>query len=163
MPDEENSTAPDEKFNITYKPKLAGGEDVEIPFRLMVVGNFSFKEDDTRLEDRKPTAINKSNFDSVMESKNLELDFGVKDHLSGEEEAQISVKYPVKNMKDLEPDGIVEHIPEMRAQLELSKALKVVRANMADPAKRRDLEQKIAELLSNEERKKKIAGDRKLD
>src|SRR5881296_3355424 len=75
---DDTTVAPIDRVNIKYKSKTDAGEDVEIAFKTMVVGDFSFRENPAPLEERKATAIDKSNFDAVMKEKNLALDLVVK-------------------------------------------------------------------------------------
>ena len=63
----EGSVAPKERVNITYKPATDGAqEDVELPLKILMHGDFTGRQDDRPLEDRKPINIDKDNFDKVM-------------------------------------------------------------------------------------------------
>ncbi len=153
---DDTSVAPIDRVNITYKSKTEAGEDVEIPFKTMVVGDFSFRENATPLENRKATAIDKSNFDAVMKEKNLALELVVKDELTGAPDSQLQAKLKIEGLRDLEPDAIVEQVPELRQRLELREALKEIKADLANPAKLRVLRDRIDAILQDEELKKKL-------
>ena len=57
----EGSVAPKERINITFKPALGGAqEEVELPLKLLVLGDFTGREDLRKLEDRKPIGIDKT-------------------------------------------------------------------------------------------------------
>ena len=155
MPDD-NSVAPVERVNIKYKSKTDVGEDVEIPFKTMVVGDFSLRENATPLEERKATVIDKSNFDAVMKEKNLALDLVVKDHLTGVPDGQIQAKLKIEGLRDFEPDAIVEKVPDLKQQLDLREALKEIKADLANPKKLTELRKKIDDVLKNEELMKKL-------
>ncbi|RMH64326.1 MAG: type VI secretion system contractile sheath small subunit, partial [Bacteroidetes bacterium] len=43
-------------------------EKVELPHRMMLMGDFKGREEETPVEDREVININKDNFDSVMKS-----------------------------------------------------------------------------------------------
>jgi type VI secretion system protein ImpB len=159
---DENSVAPIDRVVLKYKSKDQGGEEVEIPFKLLVVGDFSLREDSTPLADRKPVAINKDNFNEVMAAKNLELDLTVKDELSGVPDGQIRTKLKIKSLKDMTPDGIAKQVPEMKRKLELADELKDIKSALSDPARLRALREKLDKVLADEENKKKLAEMKKL-
>ncbi|MEJ2694042.1 MAG: type VI secretion system contractile sheath small subunit, partial [Candidatus Thiodiazotropha sp.] len=80
----EGSVAPKERVNIVYKPDTGGAQqEVELPLKLMMLGDYTLREDDTPLEDRNPISIDKDNFNDVMGKHNLSLDLKVPDQLSG--------------------------------------------------------------------------------
>ena len=57
------SVAPKERINISYKPAVGNAkEGVELPFKLLVLGDFTQSTNDVSLEDRKLINLNKSNF-----------------------------------------------------------------------------------------------------
>jgi type VI secretion system protein ImpB len=159
---EENSVAPIERVNLKYKSRAEGGQDVEIPLKLMVTGDFSFRENKTPLGERKPLDINKNNFDEVMESKKVNLVLTVDDHMSGVKDGAIQAKLQIRTLKDLTPDGIVAQVPEMKRQLDLARALQEVKADLANPEKLADLRRKIDEVLKQGETRKKLEEMKKI-
>jgi len=51
----EGSVAPKERINVTFKPSTGGAqEELELPLKLMVLGDFTQRPDDRKIEDRKP-------------------------------------------------------------------------------------------------------------
>jgi len=91
----EGSVAPKERVNITYKPATGDQqEEVELPLRFMMMGDYTGKPDDTPLEERKPINIDKDNFNEVMAEHNLSLDLTVDDKLSGEDGGRPQVQRP---------------------------------------------------------------------
>jgi len=159
---EENSVAPIERVNLKYKSRAEGGEDVEIPMKLMVTGDFSFRENTTPLGERKPVDINKANFDEVMEAKKIKLDLTVDDRMSGVADGKIQAKLQIRSLKDLTPDGVVAQVPEMRRQLELARSLQEVKADLANPAKLAALRAKIDAVLKDKDMRKKLEDMKKL-
>ena len=50
----EGSVAPKERVNITYKPATGNAkEEVELPLKLLMLGDYTQRPDPTPLEDRK--------------------------------------------------------------------------------------------------------------
>jgi type VI secretion system protein ImpB len=76
----EGSVAPKERVNITYKPATGNAkEEVELPLKLLMLGDYTQRPDPTPLEDRKPINVDKDNFQKVMSEQKLALSFGVQD------------------------------------------------------------------------------------
>jgi type VI secretion system protein ImpB len=156
MSDEENSVAPIERVNLKYSSKDEGGTDVEIPLELMVIGDMSFRPNNTPVGERKPLEINKDNFDEVLAAKKIEIDVTVNNEMSSVPDAKLQTRLQVRSLKDLTPDGIVAQVPEMKRQLDLAKALQEVKADLANPAKLAALRARIDAVLADEKTRKKL-------
>ena len=66
------SVAPRERVNITYRPASEGAqEDVELPFKILVLGDFTGRDDDRPIEERPPISVDKDNFEKVMAAQQL--------------------------------------------------------------------------------------------
>jgi len=56
----EATVAPKERVNIVYRPATGDAqEEVELPLKLLVIGDFTGKTDERMLEDREPINIEK--------------------------------------------------------------------------------------------------------
>ena len=100
----ETSVAPKERVNIRFSPATGGlTEEIELPFKQVVVGEFGTAVDETPLEDRSRIDINKDNFNSVMTAQNLKLDFSVNDMLSGEADASLPVSCASRRSRTSSP------------------------------------------------------------
>lgn len=129
----EGSVAPKERVNITYKPATGDQqEEVELPLRIMMMGDYTGKPDDTPLEERKPINVDKDNFNDVMAEQNLGVDLTVDDKLSGEEGAEMSVSLKFKTLKDFTPEGIAEQVPELRQLMQLRNALTALKGPLGN-------------------------------
>ena len=60
-------------------------EEVELPLKLLMLGDYTQRADPRPLEDRKPISVDKDNFSKVMSEQKLNLNFAVADKLSEEE------------------------------------------------------------------------------
>ncbi len=138
----EQTVAPRERVNITYKPATGDAkEEVELPLKLVMLGDYTLREDERTLEERDPVNIDKDNFDSVMKEQRLELTFTVPDRLSGEEDAEVPVNLRFENIKDFTPEMIAEQVPELGNLLELRKALQALKGPLGNlPAFRKKLQ-----------------------
>lgn len=123
-PGKDGAVAPQERVNIKYKTETAGAvEEVELPLRLLVTGDFTGRTDAAPLEERKPINIDKNNFDEVLNSQRVGLKMQVGNTLSGTAGEQLGVDLHFNSMKDFEPESIAQQIPELRELLELREAL----------------------------------------
>lgn len=144
----EGSVAPKERVNITYKPATGDQqEEVELPLRILMMGDYTGKPDDTPLEDRKPINVDKDNFDEVMAEHKLSLDLNVDDKLSGEAGGEMAVSLEFKSLKDFTPEGIAEQVPELRQLMQLRNALTALKGPLGNIPQFR---KKIQGLLGDE-------------
>jgi type VI secretion system protein ImpB len=139
---DEGSVAPKERVNIVYKSNTGDlAEDVELPLKLLMLGDFTGKEDDTPVEDREPVNINKDNFNDVMSGMNLSVDLNIKDTLSEKDDDEMSVHLELKSMADLSPDRIAEQVPELNSMLEMRRALQALKGPLGNvPAFRKTIQ-----------------------
>ena len=142
------SVAPKERVNITYRPSVGDAkEEVELPLKLLVLGDFTMQEDETPVEDREKVNVNKDNFSEVLEAHKVKLEAVVPDKLSEEEDAQMTVNLDFKSMRDFEPDAVIQNVPELKKLHELREALKALKGPLGNvPA----FKKKITELISDE-------------
>ncbi|MEA1936203.1 MAG: type VI secretion system contractile sheath small subunit [Thermodesulfobacteriota bacterium] len=144
----EGSVAPKERVNIVYKPATGDAkEEVELPLKTLVVGDFTLKDDDTPVENRKTINVDKDNFDDVLKSQDVGLNTTVKSTMSDDPDAQLTLDLNFKSMKDFDPDAIVQKIPELKKLIDLRNALKALKGPLGNvPAFRK----KIQELVEDE-------------
>lgn len=153
----EGSVAPKERVNIVYKPATEGAEEVELPLKILAIGDYTGRADDRTVEDRKPINIDKDNFNEVMEKHELGVDINVPDRLSGgEEDAELGVSLKFKNLKDFSPEGIANQVPELKKLLELRAALTALKGPLGNrPAFRKQLQN----VLGDEGTRKKLMDE----
>ncbi len=150
----EGSVAPKERVNITYKPATGDQqEEVELPLRILMMGDYTGKPDDTPLEERKPINIDKDNFSDVMAEQNLSLNINVADKLSGNEGDEMAVGLKFKGLKDFTPEGIAEQVPELRQLMQLRNALTALKGPLGNLPKFR---KRIQELLGDDAARERL-------
>ncbi|MCA9704626.1 MAG: type VI secretion system contractile sheath small subunit [Myxococcales bacterium] len=149
----EGSVAPKERVNIVYKPATDGSEEVELPLKILAIGDYTGRADDRALEDRKPINIDKDNFNEVMEKHDLGADLNVPDKLSGADDGELAVSLKFKNLKDFTPEGVANQVPELKKLLELRNALTALKGPLGNrPAFRKQMQ----DLLGNDAARKKL-------
>lgn len=145
------SVAPKERINISYKPATGNArEGVELPFKLLVLGDFWQRQDDRIIEDRKPEEINRQNFDEVMSDANLRLNLSVPNHLSQDKDSEVEVDLQVESLKDLEPDNLIQNIPALRKVFELRESLMALKGPLGNSPQMR---RAIMAMLSDDEQR----------
>jgi len=150
----EGSVAPKERVNIVYKPATGNAqEEVELPLKILMIGDYTQRADDRPVEERKPISIDKDNFSEVMAKQALEVAITVPDKLANEPGAEMGVKLKFKKLSDFEPEGIVNQVPELRQLLELRSALNALKGPLGNiPAFRK----KIQGLLGDADGRQKL-------
>jgi len=144
----ESSVAPKERVNIVYRPATGdASEEVELPLKILVMGDYTLKEDETPVEDRKPVNIDKDNFNDVLGAQNVGLEAVVDNTLSDEEDAKLNVNLDFKTMRDFEPDAIIRKVPELNSLLGLREALKALKGPLGNVP---EFRKKIQELVTDE-------------
>ncbi len=130
---QEASVAPKERVNIVYKPATGDAkEEIELPLKLLVLGDFTNRPDDRTLEDRDPISVDKDNFDDVLKAQNLELNISTANKLSGKDGDEMGVHLKFDKLKDFEPDAIVAKVPELQKLMELREALKALKGPLSN-------------------------------
>jgi type VI secretion system protein ImpB len=157
----EGSVAPKERVNIVYKPATGDAqEEVELPLKLLVVGDFTQAKDGRALEDRPTIAVDKDNFDEVLKAQNLQLDLTVQNTLSGNEGDELAVNLKFQSLKDFEPDQLVQKIEPLKKLMELREALKAVKSPLANTP---DFRKKVQALVDDPAARDKILKELGLD
>ncbi|WP_419781855.1 type VI secretion system contractile sheath small subunit [Maridesulfovibrio sp.] len=150
----EGSVAPKERVNIVYKPDTGDAkEEVELPLKLLVVGDFTQKDDDRMVEDRDPVNIDKDNFNEVLKAQDLELKLGVEDKVSGDADAQMAVNLKFESLKDFDPDRIIRQVPELQKLMELREALKALKSPLSNVP---EFRKKVQELVKDDGAREKL-------
>ncbi|MBX8497880.1 type VI secretion system contractile sheath small subunit [Pseudomonas cichorii] len=145
------SVAPKERINVTFRPAIGGAkEEIELPLKLLVLGDFTQRADERKLEDRKAISIDKNNFDAVLEKQELTLALNVPNRLQetdGNEELGINIR--VRSLKDFNPVSLVEQVPELKSLMELRNALMALKGPLGNaPAFRKAIESVLADTES---------------
>lgn len=147
----DGSVAPKERVNIVYKSDIDGAsEEKELPFKQLVIGDFTMQESDVPLDQRKTIKVDKDNFNDVLKEQNLSMDINVPNELAAddkkEEGEELGVHLDFENLKDFSPDSIVEQVPELKQLIELRDALKALKGPLGNmPEFRKKLQALVQE------------------
>lgn len=151
----EGSVAPKERVNIVYKTETGGAQqEKELPFKMLVMGDFTQRPDSTPVEQRKPVNINKDNFNDVLKAQKLKLQLGAKNTLSGEGELPVQLEF--KSIGDFGPEAVAKQVPELSKMLELREALNALKGPLGNiPAFRK----KIQAIIQDEKAREAILAE----
>jgi len=150
----EGSVAPRERVNIVYRPATGNAqEEVELPLKLLVLGDFTGVPDDRPLEDREPINVDKDNFNEVLKAQGLGLNIAVPNRFAEEPEAEMNVELKFNSIKDFEPEAVARNTPELKRLLELREALGALKGPLSNLP---DFRKKIQELVKDETARAKL-------
>lgn len=143
---------PKARVNIKLDLHTGGAQKkVELPLKLMVMGDYSNGKENRPLSEREKVNINKNNFNSVLAEFSPSLNLTVENTLTGaRSEENISVNF--NEMKDFEPEQVARQIPQLRAMLAMRNLLRDLKSNLLDNVTfRKELEAILKDpALSNE-------------
>ncbi len=150
----ESSIAPKERVNIVYRPSLGNAqEEVELPLKMLVLGDFTGSPDERPLEKREPVNVDKDNFNEVLKAQNISLSFSVPNRLAAEEGDELNVRLRLETMKDFGPEAIVDQVPELRRLLELREALRALKGPLSNVP---EFRRKIQELIKDDATRQRL-------
>ena len=150
----EGSVAPRERVNIVYRPATGDAqEEVELPLKLLLMGDFTGKPDERPLEDREPVNIDKDNFNEVLKAQNIGLKVTVPNKISGEPDVDMNVQLKFESIKDFGPEAIAKNTPELNRLLELREALGSLKGPLSNLP---NFRKKIQELVKDDATREKL-------
>ncbi len=156
------SVAPKERVNITYRPAAEGAqEEVELPFKILVLGDLTGRPDERPLDEREPIAVDKDSFDKVMAAQALAVDISVPNALTGEPAgAELAVSLRFNGLADFRPDNIAAQVPELRRLLDLRAALVALKGPVVNVP---GFVRKIRELMKDPEQRARLLRELEIE
>lgn len=125
---------PKARVNIKLDLHTGGArKSVELPLKLMLMGDYSNGKEQRTLSERNKVSINKNNLDSVLSEFSPTLKFAVDNTLLDDgTEAAVALEFHA--MKDFEPEQVARQIPQLRALLAMRNLLRDLKSNLLDNA-----------------------------
>ncbi len=141
MADTFQNEVPKARINLKLALHTGGAQKkVELPLKLLTVGDFSNGKENRPLSEREKINVNKNNFDSVLSEFNPEISLVVKNTLTGQDSEE-NIRLQFSCMKDFEPAQVACQIPQLRAMLAMRNLLRDLKSNLLDNATfRKELE-----------------------
>ncbi|WP_165431998.1 type VI secretion system contractile sheath small subunit [Atlantibacter hermannii] len=132
MADTFQNEVPKARINLKLSLHTGGAQKkVELPLKLLAVGDFSNGKESRPLSEREKFNVNKNNFNSVLSEFNPVVNLTVQNTLAGEGSEE-SVKLSFSDMKDFEPERVARQIPQLRAMLAMRNLLRDLKSNLLD-------------------------------
>ncbi|HEX7045940.1 MAG TPA: type VI secretion system contractile sheath large subunit [Gammaproteobacteria bacterium] len=104
------ATQPVERINLVYRSE-ASGEDVELPFRVLVMADFTLDARSAEFIDQEPVHVTGENLDAVLAGLAPVLRLAVEDNLSDLPMGSLDIELKFSSMQDFSPDNVVTQIP----------------------------------------------------
>ncbi len=132
---------PKARVNIKLDLHTGGAQKkVELPLKLLVMGDYSNGQSTAPLAERTKVSIDKNNFNSVLGELNPKAKLAVENTLAGDG-SELPIDLDFKSMDDFKPDVVAGKVPELRALMAARNLLRDLKSNLLDNATfRRELE-----------------------
>jgi len=149
----EGSVGPRSRINIKYTAAIGDAQkEIELPLRMLVMGDFTGRADSTPLAERQATSVNKDNFAEVMSQQKLGAKIAVKDQLSGDPDSQLAVDLKFDSLKDFTPGQVAHQVPELAKLMQVRDALMALKADL----NKADFRKKLETLVTDPELRAKL-------
>lgn len=142
------------RVHIKYEVETEDGVvEKELPFVVGVMGDFSGNnpsEEKKSLKERKFIAIDRDNFNQVMERMTPGVAIRVKNTLT-DDDSELAINLQFKKLEDFEPTQIAEQVPALKKLLE-------IRNKLRDLLTKSDRSDALEEILEKTLQDKKALG-----
>jgi type VI secretion system protein ImpB len=129
-------------------------EKVELPLRMLVVSDLTGEKEDTPVGEREVVSITDNNFEDVMESYDLNLEYTVPDKLSGEGDMKVELEFD--DLDDFEPEQVAQQVPELSRLLAARNLLKDLRNRLISM---REFRERLEEIITDDESRQELLGE----
>ncbi|WP_036772092.1 type VI secretion system contractile sheath small subunit [Photorhabdus australis] len=150
---------PKARINIKLDLHTGGAQKrVELPLKLLVMGDYSNGQEQCPLSEREKVNINKNNFDSVLAEFSPVVNLTVENTLV-EDGSEMNIDLTFRQIKDFEPEQVARQIPQLRALLSMRNLLRDLKSNLLDNATfRRELEHILQDDQLSDELRAELAA-----
>jgi type VI secretion system protein ImpB len=153
---------PQSRITLKYRTTINGQEeDIKLPMRTMVLGDFSMgtsKDRQEELEERKLRTLDGTNrVDDLIKDMGISLNVEVPNKINPDKD-DLKLTVPITSLKSFSPDEVAEHVPQVKALLLLKTLLLEMQSNIDN---RRDLRKLIQEICANPEAMQKTLAELK--
>lgn len=129
-------------------------EKVELPLRMLVTGDFTGRESDTPVSDRDVINIHTNNFQDVMRSHELGLEYTVENRLSGEGEVEVNLEF--EDMNSFHPEEVAKQVPELSRLLATRNLLQDLRNRLISVG---EFRKQLERIVKDEEAREAFLGE----
>jgi len=130
-------------------------EKIELPMRLMVLGDYKGRSDDTPLAEREVVNLNKDNFEDVLKSMDAKLEYTVKDTMRGGDE-ELKVDIDIDSMDSFSPEEVAKQVPQLNRMLAMRNLLQDLRNRVVSA---NDFRKQLEQIVKDEGALEKLAAE----
>lgn len=112
--------AVNERISLTYQDHQKN--EVELPFRVLILSDLTGDERADVLADQEPQVI-EGDISEILAAQNISLKLKVTNYLWPERSEEFVLEYNLISMDDFDPENIIRGIPELRQALRLHTML----------------------------------------
>lgn len=128
---------PDSRLTLKYRTTINGEpEVVDLPLRLMVLGEFGGTKDAAMdLDERQLRSISGNNLPEVMRDMEIKLGFEARNLVNPADPDEIEmmkVDLSIKDMSSFSPDAVAHEVPKLRALVLLRGLLRALQTNVSN-------------------------------
>jgi type VI secretion system protein ImpB len=147
---------PPARINIQLSVDTGGAQKkMELPLKLLVMGDFKMNGDDSRIIEREKINMDKNNFDDVMKSLDITLKTSVDNRLK-KDNSDLPIELKFSGIKSFEPMEIVKQIPDLNRLMAVRNLIKDLGSNLLD---NREFRKKMEVILKDSKATKKILSE----
>lgn len=123
---------PKARINLKLDLHTGGAQrSMELPLKLLVMGDFSNGDDARPVAERGRISITKNNFDAVLADFQPKATIAVENRLAGDG-SEMTVDLEFTSMDDFLPEVIASKVPALRALMAARHLLKDLKSNLLD-------------------------------
>lgn len=130
-------------------------KSVELPLKLLVLGDFTLRGKEGRIADREKVSVDKNNFQQVMADCGLNLSFAIENKLTNDG-GVMQVEIPVTGMDSFKPENVASAVPALSRLLAARNLLKDLKSNLLD---NREFRRRLEELIKNPESARNLRSE----
>lgn len=130
-------------------------QKIELPMRLMVLGDYKGRPDSTPLAERELINLNKDNFEDVLKSMDAKLEYAVEDTFKGGDE-EMKVELDITSMKSFDPEEVAKQVPQLNRMLAMRNLLQDLRNRVVSA---NDFRKQLEGIVKDEKALEKLAAE----
>jgi len=141
-----------DRVNLVYKSTIANVEqEIELPFRLLVVGDFTCNEASEYLDTQDAIQIQDNDLSSLYSRFKPTINLAIENKLTGDG-GELALKYEFTSIDDFHPSAIISKT-RIFSELQsfISELENIVQNNKTETLKTRDIDQSVLDVLRAEE------------
>lgn len=138
---------PRARVNISLALETGGAvKKKELPFKILVMGDFSNGQAEGDVKDRERINITSNNLEQVMEDLSPKVTFSVPNRIKNDD-SEIKVELTVDSFRSFHPEQVAYQIPQVSELLSMRNLLKDLKSNLLDNV---SLRKEVERILNSE-------------